>query len=280
MNYFEVEFQLEPVLPAREVLIAELAELGFESFVEMEEGLKAYIQEEDFQPAMLESLMASEIEDLQISHTTKLIQDENWNAEWEKNFEPINVEDKCMVRAPFHSLEGSFEYDLIIEPKMSFGTGHHDTTYQMIAELMALDVKNKTVLDMGCGTGVLAILAKKMGAQSVLGIDIDDWAYENSIENFERNKCTDITCLKGGAELLAGHSFDIILANINRNILVRDIPLYAASLNGGGEILFSGFYTMDVPEIQKLADGLNWELVNRREKNEWCMLRYRSSSKS
>jgi ribosomal protein L11 methyltransferase len=280
MNYFEVEFQLHPVLPAREVLIAELAELGFESFVEMEAGLKAYIQEGDFQPALLESLMASEIEDLQISHTTKLIQDENWNAEWEKNFDPINVEDKCMVRAPFHALEGSFQYDLIIEPKMSFGTGHHDTTYQMIAELMALDVKNKTVLDMGCGTGVLAILAKKMGAQSVLGIDIDDWAYENSIENFERNNCADITCLKGGAELLTGHSFDIILANINRNILLRDIPQYAESLNTGGEIIFSGFYALDVAEIQKLADGLNWELVNRREKNEWCMLRYRSSSKS
>ncbi len=276
MNYFEVEFQLEPVLPAREVLIAELAELGFESFVEMEAGLKAYIQEGDFQPELLQSLMASEIEDLKISHTTKLIEDENWNAEWEKNFDSIDVEGRCMVRAPFHTKEGNFEYDLIIEPKMSFGTGHHDTTYQMIAELMKLEVKGKTVLDMGCGTGVLAVLAKKMGARSVIGIDIDDWAYENSIENFERNNCTDIFCMKGGAELLAGHSFDIILANINRNILLRDIPQYAAALNPGGEILFSGFYAIDVPEIQSMADQMNWQLINRREKNEWCMLRYNS----
>jgi ribosomal protein L11 methyltransferase len=273
MNYQEVTFVLEPLLPAREVLVAELAELGFESFVETDEGVKAYIVASDWNEGLLAELMTSQIEDQKIEWNSSEIEAINWNAEWEKSFDPIIVDNKCLIRAPFHEVEGSFEYVINIEPKMSFGTGHHSTTHLMMGEMMNMDWKGKHVLDMGAGTAVLAILAEMMGAESVDAIDIDEWAYLNSIENLERNNCSRIKSYQGGAELLTDQVYDTILANINRNILLRDMKEYVKVLKTGGEILFSGFYVQDIPELERVGGELGLKLLLQRERNEWCLLK-------
>ena len=273
MNYQEVTFILDPLLPAREVLVAELAELGFESFVETDEGVKAYIVASDWNEGLLAELMTSQMEDQKIEWNSSEIEAINWNAEWEKSFHPIIVDNKCLIRAPFHEVEGSFEYVINIEPKMSFGTGHHSTTHLMIGEMMNMDWKGKNVLDMGAGTAVLAILAEMMGAESSDAIDIDEWAYLNSIENLERNNCSRIKSYQGGAELLTDQVYDTILANINRNILLRDMKEYVKVLKTGGEILFSGFYVQDIPELERVGGDLGLKLVLQRERNEWCVLK-------
>ena len=273
MNYQEVTFILDPLLPAREVLVAELAELGFESFVETDEGVKAYIVSSDWNEGLLAELMTSQMEDQKIEWSSSEIEAINWNAEWEKSFHPIIVDNKCLIRAPFHEVEGSFEYVINIEPKMSFGTGHHSTTHLMIGEMMNMDWKGKHVLDMGAGTAVLAILAEMMGAESSDAIDIDEWAYLNSIENLERNNCSRIKSYQGGAELLTDQVYDTILANINRNILLRDMKEYVKVLKTGGEILFSGFYVQDIPELERVGGDLGLKLVLQRERNEWCLLK-------
>jgi len=273
MNYQEVTFILDPLLPAREVLVAELAELGFESFVETDEGVKAYIVSSDWNEGLLAELMTSQMEDQKIEWNSSEIEAINWNAEWEKSFHPIIVDNKCLIRAPFHEVEGSFEYVINIEPKMSFGTGHHSTTHLMIGEMMNMDWKGKHVLDMGAGTAVLAILAEMMGAESSDAIDIDEWAYLNSIENLERNNCSRIKSYQGGAELLTDQVYDTILANINRNILLRDMKEYVKVLKTGGEILFSGFYVQDIPELERVGGELGLKLVLQRERNEWCLLK-------
>jgi ribosomal protein L11 methyltransferase len=272
MNYVEVSFLLDPILPAREVLMAELAELGFESFVESEEGLTAYIQQPDWNEGLLEGLMTSSIPELKISWQVKTIEATNWNAEWEKSFDPISVDGACLIRAPFHEIHGDYKFVITIEPKMSFGTGHHATTHLIISEMLQMDWEGLDVLDMGSGTAVLAILAEKMGARDIDAIDIDEWAFENAEENAKRNDCSKIHCLLGGAELLGDKKYDIILANINRNILLRDMHLYRAVLKDGGKILFSGFYEQDVIELEKVATPLGLKIQNKRLRNEWCML--------
>lgn len=275
MNYYELEFVLKPLLPAREVLVAELADLGFESFVETDEGVKAYIPHSDFQDELLQNLMTKAIEGQSVTFSKTLIEDQNWNAEWEKNFDPIIVDDKCLVRAPFHKDLPSYPYEIIIEPKMSFGTGHHATTHLVISEMMKLDLKDKTVLDMGCGTGILAILAEMLGAKQTDAIDVDEWSFENTQENIERNHSKNITVILGGAEAIPSNkTFDVILANINRNILVRDMLHYNTALKQGGTILFSGFYTHDKPEIDNRASEFGWKLMAEQSRDEWCVLRY------
>ena len=272
MNYVEVSFLLDPILPAREVLMAELAELGFESFVESEEGLTSYIQQPDWNEGLLEGLMTSSIPDVKISWEIKTIEATNWNAEWEKSFDPISVDGACLIRAPFHEIQGDYKFVITIEPKMSFGTGHHATTHLIISEMLQMEWEGLDVLDMGSGTAVLAILAEKMGARDIDAIDIDEWAFENAEENASRNDCSKIRCLLGGAELLGDKKYDIILANINRNILLRDMNLYRAVLKDGGKILFSGFYEQDVVELEKVATPLGLKIQNKRLMNEWCML--------
>jgi ribosomal protein L11 methyltransferase len=275
MNYCEVRFTLNPLLPAREVLTAELAERGFESFVEQEDGVSAYIPQDAFSENLLQGLMAADIPGQAISHTTSMIPDENWNAVWESSFDPIVVDQRCIIRAPFHHVAESYEFDIIIEPKMSFGTGHHDTTHLIISRMLQLDLRGLKVLDMGCGTGVLAVLAEKMGAAGGDAIDIDDWAYENTLENFARNACSHFRTIRGGAEVIpAGAQYDLILANINRNILTRDMQHYVEVLKPAGRISFSGFYASDFPEIDQAATAAGLAFYTRDSRNEWCMLEY------
>jgi ribosomal protein L11 methyltransferase len=275
MNYYEVTFELNPVLPAREVLIAKLSEKGYESFVELENGLQAYIPEPDFRPEDLWDLHTLSMDDLEMSVSQRLIEDENWNAEWEKNFEPIVVEDKLHIRAPFHAKRDDLAEEIFIEPKMSFGTGHHSTTYLIAAAMLPLRFDGQHVLDMGCGTGVLAILAEKHGAEAIDAIDIDEWAFENTVENVERNGCSRINVIQGGAEVLGERMYHTVLANINRNILVRDMHAYAAQMHQGATIFFSGFYPSDAEEIHIAARSCGLSKISQHQRNEWCMLEYR-----
>jgi ribosomal protein L11 methyltransferase len=271
--YLEYDFNVSPLQPATDMLIAELGELGFESFVETETGLLAYILKSEWQDHSLEDLFAFQIPEVKISWTRKEIEQQNWNAEWERNFHPILVGDRCMVRAPFHQpLE--VDYDIVIEPKMSFGTGHHETTHMMLQHILDNDFEGKTVLDMGCGTGVLAILAKKRGATDVEAIDIDEWCFLNTQENVERNDCSDIKAFQGDSGLLKGKKYDIILANINRNILLEDIPIYADCLKNGGTLFLSGFYLADLDAISSKCAAYGLEFEKNLEKNNWVAAKY------
>jgi ribosomal protein L11 methyltransferase len=275
MNYIEVTAVLQPLLPAREVLVVELAERGFESFVETELGVKAYIQEPDFSPQLLEGLMTAEIPDQRLDVTMEVIVDQNWNAQWESNFDPIIVDDKCLIRAPFHAAETHCPYIITIEPKMSFGTGHHATTHLIVSAMLQMDCAGLSVLDMGCGTGVLAILAEMRGSTQIDAIDIDEWAYENTCENVERNSCNRIRIIQGGAEAIPSEArYDLLLANINRNILTRDMQHYVHHMNPGARILFSGFYESDMSEIRASAESLGLQFHDFKLRNEWAMMAF------
>lgn len=269
MEYTEVTFVIEPLIPFREILLAELSEMGFESFVDTEDGMQAYVSFSDFQGTNLQDLAVLRLPETTISFTVKQIAAQNWNATWESSFEPIAVEDQCRVRAPFHSAEPPVPYDIVISPKMSFGTGHHETTWLMMKNMLNMDVQNKTILDMGCGTGVLAILAEKMGAKSILAIDIDEWAYNNSVENIHLNETVNITVQKGGVNVLQANRFNIILANINKNVLLSDMAAYNAALEPQGQLLMSGFFVVDVEEIRATAVALGLTFVGQSEKNGW-----------
>ena len=272
--YLGYEFNVEPLQPATEILIAELGFAGFESFVENEKGVTAYIQKEEWHPNILDDIQILKSSEFTIEYTFGEIEQTNWNAEWEKNFNPIVVDDLVTVRAPFHDIPTT-KYDLVIEPKMSFGTGHHETTHMMIQHILKNDFKGKTVLDMGCGTGVLAIWAEKVGATKLDAIDIDNWCYLNSLENVERNNCNRISVYEGDVKLLVGKKYDIIVANINRNILLQDIPVYAKSLNKNGKLFLSGFYEDDLGFITKkcLENSLIFE--DKTLKNRWIAVQFR-----
>lgn len=270
MNYAGVDFIVEPVQPGSDVLIALLSELGYDSFVQNDNGFEAFIPEELFDETALNELGDF---DFTYSWKSKTIEQKNWNEEWEKNFSPVLIEDKCCIRASFHEQQ-PVQLDIIINPKMSFGTGHHDTTWIMARALFDMDLKGKTVLDMGCGTGVLAIIAVKLGAGHTEGIDIDDWSVENSIENASLNTTPEIRFYKGNADSLKDKHFDIILANINRNILLKDMPAYYESLNPGGTILFSGFFDNDFEELNKKAFETGLTFHNRNSRNNWAQLTY------
>ncbi len=273
MDYIKVSFELEPILPAREILYAELGELPFESFEETETGLEAYIPSPDFDKGMLEDLIIFTLPNQKAEIKIDTIEQQNWNAVWESNFEEIIVNDKCVIRAPFHEAS-AVEFDIVISPQMSFGTGHHETTFLISNELFALDLKGKSLLDMGCGTGVLAIIAHKLGAVNIEAIDIEEWAFENTKDNNKLNNVEGMTVLHGDAGLLTGKTFDVILANINRNILINDMTTYAKSLNKGGIILFSGFYDTDLPQIKASAEANGLVFVKNEVKNNWTMAQF------
>lgn len=274
MIYLGYYFTVNPLQPAVEILIAELGYAGFESFVETEEGVTAYIQKEEWNEQILDDVQILKSNEFEITYTFDEIEQTNWNEEWEKNFNPIIVDDRCSVRAPFHE-KFDTDYDIIIEPKMSFGTGHHETTHMMIQHILKNDFEGKSVLDMGCGTGVLAILAEMRGASQLEAIDIDNWCYLNSLENVVRNNCKHITVLEGEGSLLEGKTFDTIIANINRNILLEDIKVYAKCLNENGSLFLSGFYKEDIPFIQKECELYDLNLSDQLDRNNWVALHFK-----
>lgn len=273
LPYTAYHFEVNPRNPAVEILIAELGDLGFESFVEEKNGVTAYIPSKDIAPQFLENIHILNSPDFEISYTTQEIQPVNWNEEWEKNFQPIIIDGICSIRAPFHP-KTDVPYDIVIEPKMSFGTGHHATTYLMARYILNEDFSGKTVLDMGCGTGVLAILAEKKGAKKLDAIDIDPWCYENSMENARHNECTQISVYKGEANLLQGKQYDIVLANINRNILLKDLPAYNKTLKNGGSIFLSGFYVEDLNIIQNKCRTLGLNYHSHQEQDNWVAVKF------
>lgn len=271
--YIEYTFEVTPKEPATEILIAELGMVGFESFVENDNGVVAYVQKEEWKEDILSEVFILKSEEFTINYNHKEIEQTNWNAEWEKNFNPIQVEDLVSIRAPFHE-NPNLQYDIVIEPKMSFGTGHHETTHMMVQHLIDLDIENKKTLDMGCGTGILAIFAEMKGAKPVDAIDIDAWCYENSLENAERNGCKHISVYEGEASLLEGKKYDLIIANINRNILLNDMKTYTDCLNEKGILLLSGFYSEDIPIIDAEVSKYALTLKKTIERNNWVALQY------
>ena len=271
MNYIQYSFTVTPAEPGSDILIALLADLGFESFTQNESGLEAYIQEEFDNESSVKELS---FEDFSFLYTRTEIPKTNWNEEWEKNFNPVYVDDLVCIRAHFHPASENVKHDIIITPKMSFGTGHHDTTWLVSKTMFSLDFKNTSVLDMGCGTGILAILAKQLGATKILGIDIDDWSIENSIENAAINNASEIVFTKGDASSLpTTQTFEIILANINKNVLKKDLPAYFTCLKKDGVLLLSGFFTTDVDELKQLAQTTGFEFIESYKKNEWTVIK-------
>lgn len=271
MRYIEVTFYSSPFSEdIYDALAADLANIGFESFVQTDNTLLAYINSALFSSVLIEKTIENFVLDVEIKFSFKPIEDKNWNEEWEKNFfNPIIIEDKCIIHSSFHIPQDKYDYQILIDPKMSFGTGHHQTTGLMIKEILDNKIEGKTVLDMGCGTAILAILASMRGAKHITAIDIDEWAFENALENVQLNIITNIDVKLGAASLLGGETYDIILANINRNILLEDIPSYTKVLNEGGKLIMSGFYDKDIPVISKkcLENGLVFN--HYIEKDHW-----------
>jgi len=270
MNYIEVQLELEPDFT--EILMAELAEAGFESFVETDEGLQAYIPEEDFKETVLQDIIARYSEMTAIASSWKSLERKNWNEEWERSYEPIEVGNQIRIRAVFHEPDPSFTYDLLIQPKMSFGTGHHETTWLVMNEQLNLPHAGLSIMDVGCGTGILAILASKLGAENLLGFDIDEWAVENTAENFAMNGLgEEAEVFKGTInEVPAQKQFGGILANINRNILLEEIPKYVKHLLPGGWLVTSGFYEMDQADIERCASDTGLKKLRSNTRNQWA----------
>jgi ribosomal protein L11 methyltransferase len=270
--YTEYTFTVTPATPWSDVIMSSLGELGFESFIETDHGFKAYVLQSIDHDHLLEDFEWMDHDLVDIAFAKAKIPPTNWNQEWEKNFDPIEVDGLCEVRAPFHDPKG-LKYDIVIEPKMSFGTGHHQTTYMIIQHLLTANVEGLNMLDMGSGTGVLAILAQMRGAAAIDAIDIDTWCYENALENVQRNNADRVQVILGGAEQLEGKSYDAIIANINLNVLLRDIPTYAQVLKSGGMIWFSGFYTTDVDAITALCNENGLSYDSMLVKDNWAAVK-------
>lgn len=279
-TYIEYNFKVSPLEPGVEILIAELSYLNFDSFAETDDGVMAYILKEEWREDLLDNVRILQNPEFEITWEQKEFEQINWNEEWEKNFNPILVGNVCYVRAPFHEKK-ELTYDIIIEPKMSFGTGHHETTYMMLEYIITANVENKTLLDMGCGTSVLAILASKRGAKEVDAVDFDSWCYENSLENIALNECKNIQVYEGAVEILetlsteANPKYDVIFANINRNVLLEDIPSYVTHLKKDGELYVSGFYKEDLTSIKEVASSAGMIFVDNKERNNWIAARFK-----
>ena len=265
------EFNVEPVVLGSEILIAQLSQLGFDSFQEHENGISAYVDSKILSEIDVKEIQILNTKEFKISFEINSVEKQNWNIKWESNFEPIYVDNICCVRAPFHP-KSDYKYDLIIEPKMSFGTGHHETTSMMISFILANEFTNSSVCDIGSGTGVLAILAEQRGANRIDAIDIDNWCYLNSLENIDRNNSKNINVFEGEVEKIMNLRYDIIFANINLNVLLKDISTYAKMLNKGGVIYLSGFYEKDINSIELVAKNSNLTLIEVKKKNNWVAL--------
>jgi ribosomal protein L11 methyltransferase len=270
LPYFGYFFTVNPKNPWDEILLAELQSLPFESFEMTEEGLNAFVKESDHYDGFLNTVGLLQNSNVKIAYSREYIEPENWNTKWEEAFNPITVDEDCVVRADFHPSFNA-KYEIVINPKMSFGTGHHETTFMMLRFARALDFKAKEVLDMGCGTGILAILASMRGAVIVDAIDNDPWCIENSLENAERNQCTNINVALGDT-VPTQKKYDAIFANINRNVLLEQLPAYAACLNKKGILMLSGFYDEDLPVLIEQIEMLGLSLVEHQQEEKWCAL--------
>lgn len=270
-NYFEYHFTISP-LEGRDLVVAVLDPYGFDSFVETEQGLLAYTQRQIKDEYIKQEPLFQKGE-YKINWVVNEVEPQNWNETWERQFEPITVDEQVHIRAIFHP-KSNYPYDIEITPKMSFGTGHHETTHMMVSQILNTPINGNTLLDMGCGTGVLGILAEKLGASEILGIDIEDWAVTNTKENIEANNCKKMEVLLGDKQLLKDQKFEVILANINRNVLLSDIPIYARCLNPKGILILSGFYKEDLHLIDKVCKGVMLNRTNTLEKNNWIAAKY------
>lgn len=270
MDY--LEFKIKCLEEFREILIAELSEIGFDSFLETEEGIEVYAPSDSFDRVAFEEVINAYNKPAQITVTEGQVAKVNWNEEWEKNYDPIAVDDLVYVRASFHPAQEGFKHEIVINPKMSFGTGHHATTFQMLRLQGEIDHQGKRVLDVGSGTGILAIMAHLLGANEVEAFDIDDWCVENGNENFALNGLSIQMSLGTIREIKPEGTYDIVLANINKNVLLDELEVYASLVKSGGNLLLSGFYTGDIADLMDVAEPLGFELVKTSEKNQWAAL--------
>lgn len=256
-----------------DILIAELSEAGFDTFLETDAGFEAYVEEERYDKDALEEIRQKYSALTPLKFSFSRIEKRNWNEEWERSFSPIVVEDKCVIRASFHQPEKHYPYEIIITPKMSFGTGHHQTTYLMVKNMLSIDHRKKRVMDAGCGTAVLSILASKLGATRAEAFDIDEWSVENGNENTEVNQCHNVHIQQGKiTDVTLDGKFDIILANINKNVLLSEMEQYAALLAPGGQLLLSGFFSDDIPDLLQEAARHNLSELRRDERERWACL--------
>lgn len=279
MKYLEFVFRTTPCTETvNDVLSAVLGEVGFESFIEQTDGIAAYIQKQLFnEESLKEALAEFPLPNTQIEYSYQDAEDKDWNEEWEKNFfQPIIIGDRCIIHSTFHRDVPKAEYDIVINPQMAFGTGHHETTSLIINELLDSNLQGKSLLDMGCGTSILAILARMRGATSCTAIDIDEWCVRNSLENIALNYVDNITVFQGDASSLADQGpFDVVIANINRNILLNDMKHYIARMNSEAELLMSGFYVDDIPAIQAEAERNGLHFIHHKEKNRWAVVKFK-----
>ena len=275
MEYIEVDIEIEKSEVFSDIVVARLNEIEFETFLENDNGVRCYIQSTFFDKKKLEIELDKIKQYTKLNFNVNHVAQKNWNEEWEKNFKPVKINSHCLIRSEFHNNSGNFKDEIIITPKMSFGTGHHETTFLMINELYNLDLNDKSILDMGSGTGVLSIVASKNGAKQVVGIDIDQWAFQNSIDNAKLNNTENISFLHGDINIIENQDFDIILANINRNIIEKDIEEYYNLLSDKGDLLISGFLVEDVDFIINLSINNRFNVINKKNKGQWSMVHLR-----
>lgn len=271
MYYTRLQVVCDPEFS--EILMAEIGEVGFDTFMENDKGFEAYVEERKFNEQLLEEVKEKYKTVNPLLFFWDKIQKQNWNEQWEKSLEPIIVDDRCLIRAEFHQIEGNYPYEIIITPKMSFGTGHHQTTYLMVKNQLDLDHSNKRVMDAGCGTAILSIMASKRKAKEIVAFDIDEWSVINGKENIENNTCPNIEISQGTiAEVNPSGTFEIILANINKNVLLQEIATYASYLAPSGVLLLSGFYTSDIADLNAKAVQHGLKEEKRDEKEGWASL--------
>jgi ribosomal protein L11 methyltransferase len=277
MQYIQVTFSFVSIEEyQQDLLISGLADIGFNTFEDTENGFSAFIDFDSYSQANLTEALLQFEGDFEYAYTVTEIAAENWNEEWEKNFEPLVISDSCYVRATFHEDQPQYEYQIVIDPKMAFGTGHHQTTTMMMQYILEAPVSGASILDMGCGTGILAILAAKRGATELVAIDNDEVCYLSAIENAALNEIINLTVLCGGKEVIPAVKFDVILANINRNILLDQIPVYAEVLKEGGEIYYSGFYeSPDLQLIKEACSAVNMHYIDHKKIGDWVAARFK-----
>jgi ribosomal protein L11 methyltransferase len=278
MEYIEVTLQIVPFTPWSDVVASQLCDIGFESCMEEKGLLLAYIQADALEEKALESCLADLMGDYSVSYSIQKVPNENWNKKWEESFEPVLVDDKCLIRASFHEPNSAIPHEIVIDPKMAFGTGHHDTTYLMVKAMFDYNFENQIVLDMGSGTGILAILAKRLGAGFTKAVDNNDWAYESTKENCVKNNQPEIEVVLGDIGSVKNDKYTLILANINRNIVMEQMPDYAAMLPHGGILLTSGYFNYDAEVVFDSAKSNGFVLKQRIERNNWCMQAFEKTS--